>query len=197
MLKTNLKKSLSIVKQQFQLLDEIPETKTLENNRIRLIKICLYLSSRYSRYLLNNWQKSIKPKRSDPYFLTAEFFGLWFCHASARAIQKGKFDEQLLLKTPSEYFYGDVTTDGVGHVSMLKSYLQAKPAPQIIHLAKTIEGKYAPIHTLIYLGTHPKYGDFVFEKEAAFEHFKITSVNTIIDYYPGFHWIFKDFTDSV
>jgi hypothetical protein len=166
------------------------------SSQLRLIKISLYLSLRYDRYVRNNWVKSKNVNQKDPYASTAIFFGHWFCHAGARAILNSSFSEEILINTPLIFFEADYTTKSVSSDKQLKEYLREKAAPKVVHLAKKIEGKIAPIHTVIYLGTHPKLGDFVFEKESAFEHFKLTHATTLVDYYPNFYWGFREITDS-
>lgn len=191
-----LKKDLQFLKQQFQAIDETPEVHNLKKLQIRLIKISLYLSLRYNRYRRNNWQKTTNINPNDPYAQTATFFGWWFCHASARAIQQSQFNEKLLLSTPPEYFEASFTSRQIHNQTQLKPYISQQKAPKIVHLASKTDGKITPMHTVIYLGNHPRLGGLVFEKEAAFELFKMTSIATLIEYYPGFYWGFKNFDDS-
>lgn len=193
----SIKREFTFLNNQLETLKQVPEIKYLSKNQVRLIKLSLYLSLRYNRYLAKNWQKHTRPKTTDPYFETADFFMTWFCHASVRAIEIEKFDEQLLIRTPSEYFHGDSTTQPISNSTQIKSLIIHKPAPKVVHLAKMMEGKLAPMHTVLYLGNHPNLGELFFEKEAAFEPFKITDTNTLVEYYPGFHWIFRNLTNSV
>lgn len=191
MLKRNIKTDSFFLKKEISLLKSVPELNLFSKRQQKLMIVSLYLSYRSLR---KSTTKSFeRVKLSDPYYTTANFIDIWFCHASVRAIVEQNFSEELLFLTPDSFFEANYTKNKVQTVQSATNLFEKAQMPSIVHLAQMEKNKYGPIHSFIALGKNQNGEIITWEKEAAYLPFKVSTISLIHAYYPSQYWGIKPF----
>lgn len=154
----------------------------LTKRQVRLIKISIYVSQRAKR--IGN-------------HLSRKFIENWYCHAGSAAIAIEKFDPYLLegkepLQKIPRFLKANPLRCGEQIIfnypnqrkKIVEGIQEVIDHPAIFHICQERDDDLISMHTFIVIGTYN--GElWVFEKKAAKEDFRITTVQDAMSEYPG------------
>lgn len=188
MLVRNIRNDYRILQNQIRILKETPEFNFFDSKQQKLFRFSLCTNMRSLRQKINQWQKFSMVSKDDPYFFSSSIINHWFCHAAVQAIIQKDFSEELLFSTPDSFFEAKYSDKPIKTNEEVQKLLKNTRFPCVIHLAEKENGKLAPIHSFIVIGTHPKYGQIVWDKEGCFLEFRVIDTKTMLGYYPSQYW---------
>jgi len=123
---------------------------------------------------------------------SVDFIDKWYCHAAIAAIEYGEYSPKILAKIPPsfikcDFYHNEVVIDWY---RIYSQFISLKTATAIHLMNMESDGSYLICHTILFLG-FTNLGQAVFwEKKAATQPFRLSTLETIIEDYPNYFWGF-------